>query len=275
MARQQKKKALEGAPAWMVTYGDMVTLLLTFFVLLASMANYEDVNGRFMAAIQSIREALGMTGQSGKMVDPSVDFHSLIHKLESIIRPDQPRQRGDSREEGIYGKNFRLRTIRDGMEITIGGPILFQPFSAKINASAKELLRQFGDALRGHRHKIEVRGHAAEEPKPADWTYHDAMKLSYARAEAVANELILRGVDPRTIRLVAVGANEPVAMGVYDLAKRGTNRRVEIIVRESLIDDYIGQDPVRNEPAVPAASRPATGPAEPPTGNRSQSAPAP
>ena len=90
------------------------------------------------------------------------------------------------------------------------------------------------------------------------------MKLSYARAEAVANELILQGVDPRTIRLVAVGANEPVALEVYELAKRGNNRRVEIIVRESLIDDYIGQAPVKNTRATRSASQPATGPAPSP-----------
>jgi flagellar motor protein MotB len=69
------------------------------------------------------------------------------------------------------------------------------------------------------------------------------MKLSYDRAVIVADELILRGLDPRTIRVVAIGSNEPIAQEVYDPAKRGMNRRVEILVRESQVEDYVGQAP--------------------------------
>jgi chemotaxis protein MotB len=264
MARRKKPVVKAGAPEWMVTYGDMVTLLLTFFVMLASMANFNDVDERFMAAVRSIREALGMRGQVGTAMDPSVDFHSLLHKLESIVKPDLPQDYGDSEDEGIHGKNFRLRRIRDGMEITMGGPVLFEPFSTTLSDDARAKLEQIGEALRGHRNKIEIRGHAAEEPRPADWTYHDAMALSYARAEAVADELIQQGVDERTLRLVAVGANEPVAQEVYDLAKRGDNRRVEIVVRESLIDDYVGQQPASQTPATQPVSKPVTRPASAP-----------
>lgn len=248
MPRTTKKQA-KGAPEWLVTYGDMVTLLLTFFVMLVSIANFEVVEDRFTAAVQSIREALGMTGQMGRRIDESVDFHSLIHKLESIIPPQKPKNRGDTTEEGIYGDNFRLRRIRDGMEITLGGPILFEPFSDQLTNEGKLTLEQIGDNLMGHRNKIEVRGHAADEPRPADWTDKDARRLSFARAEHVADELIRRGVDQRTIRIMAVGANEPVVLRAYDPAKRGDNRRVEIIIRESLIDDYVGQEPARELPA--------------------------
>jgi len=259
MARKPKKKP-EGAPAWMVTYGDMVTLLLTFFVMLTSMANYEQVSERFMAAIQSIREALGMTGQVGNMVDTSVDFHSLIHKLESITKPNMPKKRGDAREEGIHGKNFRIRRIRDGMEITIGGPIVFEPFSEKLTEEGKDMISQVGDKLRGHRNKIEVRGHAGEVTTSQEWTSDDAMSLSYKRAELVRHELILRGVDEKAISIVACGGNEPVVHDTFDPTKRSDNRRVEIVIRESLIDDYVGPkplfDPVAQGPSTQPASQP-------------------
>jgi len=257
-----KQKQPDGAPLWMVTYGDMVTLLLTFFVMLVSIANFEVVEDKFTAAVQSIREALGMTGQMGRRIDESVDFHSLLHKLESIIPPQKPMNRGDTTEEGIYGENFRLRRIRDGMEITLGGPILFEPFSGELTKEGQRALEQIGDNLMGHRNKIEVRGHAADEPRPADWTYKDARRLSFARAEHVADELIRRGVDQRTIRLMAVGANEPVVLRAYDSATRGDNRRVEIIILESLIDDYVGQEPAPELSATqPAATSPDTQPA--------------
>ena len=54
--KEEEPKA--GAPAWMCTFADLMSLLLTFFIMLASMANYDDVNERFMAAIESINPQL-------------------------------------------------------------------------------------------------------------------------------------------------------------------------------------------------------------------------
>ncbi len=251
---KRQKKQPEGAPLWVVSYGDMMSLLLTFFIMLASMANFDEVHDKFMEAIQSIREALGMQGQVGRRVEPTVDFASMIQRLESIIKPREPQSRGDTDEEGIYGKHFRLRKIRDGMEITIGGPILFDPFSDQLNDEGKEALQAIGEELVGHRNKIEIRGHAADEPRPKDWTYEDYTELSYRRAVSVRNELLLRGVDPRAIILEAAGSNEPAAQGVYDLEKRGWNQRVEIVVRESLIDDYMGPQAIDLNPATEESS---------------------
>jgi len=255
MAKAAKRQQ-EGAPTWMVTYGDMVTLLLTFFVMLVSIANFEVVDDKFVAAVQSIREALGMTGQMGTRMDASIDFHSLLHKLESVVPPQLPRDRGDSDEEGIYGEHFRIRTIRDGSEITLGGPLLFEPFSDKLTEDGKKALEEIAASLRGHRNKIEIRGHAGDEPQPPGWTYRDAWQLSYARAMCVAEELVARGVDEKAIRLVATGASEPVVAQAYDPESREDNRRVEIIVRESLIDDYT------NRTSQPADALPAESPRE-------------
>lgn len=243
MARKQKKQP-EGAPLWVVSYGDMMSLLLTFFIMIASLANFEEIDDRFMAAIESIRQAMGMRGQSGKAMEPTVDFHSLIVRLESVVKPIEPKKRGHSDERGVQGKNLRLRRIRDGAEITIGGPVIFEPFEAKVTEEGKKTLSDLGEVLKGYRNKIEIRGHAAERPRPADWTDQDSLDLSYRRASFVANELILSGIDSRRIVLTAVGANEPVARGVYDPALLANNRRVEIIVRESLIDDYLGDSPI-------------------------------
>jgi len=248
---KKKKKAPQGAPLWVVSYGDMMSLLLTFFILLASMANYDEVSERFMTAIESIREALGMKGQVGtKKVDMSVDFHSLLARLESIVKPDLPEDVANSDDDGIHGKNFRVTNIRDGTELTIGGPITFKPFSAELTDEGKSLLRQVGDTLRGYRNKVEVRGHAAEEPAPDDWTEEDAIHLSFQRADAIANELILSGVDHRTLRRVACGSSEPIARGIYDPTIRGQGRRVEIIVRQSLIDDYLHPPPTSGTPGA-------------------------
>ncbi|GMU22115.1 MAG: hypothetical protein AMXMBFR13_22030 [Phycisphaerae bacterium] len=267
----KKRAAPSGAPEWVLTYGDMMSLLLCFFILLAAFADFEQGanSDRVREAILSIQEALGMKTPSGNSLDTKISFNSVLEQVKIAIRDFQDKHRGDAREEGLKGKTFRLRRMRDGMEITIGGPIVFEPFASRLNEEGREAVARIGDVLKGHRNMVEIRGHAAEGPWPTDWTYRDAMRLSHARAESVADELVQRGIDPRALRLVAVGANEPVAKEVYDPAKLADNRRVEIIVRESILDDYAGQTPAALVPAtqpvassgVPgwATSRPATG----------------
>lgn len=247
-----KKKPEAGAPAWVLTYGDMMSLLLCFFILLAAFADYEKGGGAEMkAAIRSLQEALGMKVPPGSLSDEKIDYNSIIEKLKLAIKMNNDRFRGDTREQGISGDNFRLRRIRDGTEITIGGPILFEPFSDQLTEEGRESLEEIASSLTGHRNKIEVCGHAGEEPRPSDWTVQDVWKLSYTRAENVALELIRNGVNERSIRIMAVGAGEPVTRRAYSPTQRVDNRRVEIIVRESLIDDYVGEKPVQGIDAVP------------------------
>ncbi|NLX21886.1 MAG: OmpA family protein [Phycisphaerae bacterium] len=248
-----KKKAPAGAPEWVLTYGDMMSLLLCFFILLAAFADYEKGGGaaEMKAAIRSLQEALGMKVPPGSLADDKIDYNSIIEKLKLAIKMNNDRFRGDTREQGISGDNFRLRRIRDGTEITIGGPILFEPFSDQLTEDGRQSLEEIASSLTGHRNKIEVCGHAGEEPRPSDWTVQDVWKLSYTRAENVALELIRNGVNERSIRIMAVGAGEPVTRRAYSPTQRVDNRRVEIIVRESLIDDYVGEKPVQGIEAVP------------------------
>lgn len=253
MARRPKKVEA-GAPLWVVTYGDMMTLLLCFFILLSAFANFEDPGSKSnaMAAIESIQSALGISSPAANRLDTVVEMNAVLEQILRKIKIYDQHHKGDSQDKGIVGRTVRIRRIRDGLEIVIGGPVVFEPFSATLAAQGREAVAAIGDELKGHRNTIEIRGHAADDGRPSDWTREDAMKLSFDRAQAVANELILRGLDPRTVRLVAVGDNEPVAMEVYDPTKRGMNRRVEIIIRESQINDYVGQEPT----GAPATTQP-------------------
>ena len=235
----KKKQVSGGAPEWVLTYGDMMSLLLCFFILLAAFADYEAgaSSEQVKLAIASIQEAFGVK-VPGNAMKTAVEFNSLVEELKAAVRELQHRAKGDSHEEGLRGKHFRLRKLRDGMEIVVGGPILFEPFASELTVEGQQSLAQIAAVLKGHRNMIEIRGHAGEGAGAADWTYKDAMRLSHARAERVAQELVTAGLDPRTLRLVAVGENEPLSKDEFGRTVRGDSRRVEIIVRESLLDDY-------------------------------------
>lgn len=246
-----KKKQAGGAPEWALTYGDMMSLLLCFFILLAAFADYEEGGGSSASAsvaqaMQSIQAALGIKVKDNTAFASAVDFNAMVEQIKETIKQLEAQHRGDTNTKGVQGKSFRLRRIRDGMEITVGGVVLFEPFVARVTPEGAQALESIAGILRGHRNKIDVVGHAAEQPRPADWTYTDSMQLSYDRARLVADELIRRGVDPRAVRLVAVGDNEPV--GHNGLSREGENRRVEILVRESVLDDYRAEAAARGTP---------------------------
>jgi len=180
------------------------------------------------------------------VADPKLEFAELIRKLMALQKMKEPGGRkGDADNKGIYGKHFRVTRIRDGLEIAMGGPVFFEPFSATPTAEGERQLRELVDMLKGRRNVIEIRGHVGETPLPSDWNEEAVMRLAYDRAAYVGRLFRNAGIDQRAIRLVAVGANEPLKTDPSQPTSIAANRRVEIIIRESLIDNYFQETPAQ------------------------------
>jgi chemotaxis protein MotB len=222
-----------------MTFGDMMSLLLTFFVLLVSMANFDE-SVEVMAALEAISEAFGARGQQGDVQDDSVDFKSLIRKLQTLNVPVKPKETAQTEDPGTEGENYRVKRIREGLEVRLGGPVGFEKFSARMLPAMDPALRVIAEQVRGHRNKIEIRGHATVEPLPLDSPFRDTRDLSYARARAVYDRLIELGIEPRALRVTAAGDTEPILTRAYTEERLATNRRVEVVVTQSLIDDFEG-----------------------------------
>ncbi len=224
----------------MVTYGDIMTLLLCFFVILVSMSEIKK-DQRFQQVMESLRRAFG--GYEGSVGPTPLDNTPTNTLLSQLLELDVPKfieEKGDAEEEGIHGRKFRVTNVRDGLEVVVGGRIAFARFSAMLKPEGRELIAGAARRLRGYNTKILVRGHATREPLPEDSLYEDARDLSYARAEAVAKELEQNGVRRVRIISVAAGDTEPLARQAYTEDRRALNRRVEILITEDLIDDYAG-----------------------------------
>ena len=240
MARASTRQAPKGAPEWLVTYGDAMTLLLCFFVIIVSMSEVKQ-DQRFQAVMESLRRAFGgYVGAVGSLPLENTSTNTLIQKLLELEVPIYKKEQGDSDEQGIHGKKFRVTNVRDGLEVVVGGRITFGRFSATLKPEARDLLAKTAERIRGYNTKILVRGHTTREPLPSDSLYEDARDLSYARARAAAQVLIENGVRPRRLALVAVGDGEPLVRQAYTEERRSLNRRVEVLVTEDLIDDYAG-----------------------------------
>lgn len=236
----RKEEPPQGAPDWVVTYGDCMSLLLCFFIVLFSMSEIKR-DDRFLQVMESIQAAFGgFDGSTGTTPLDSKSINSIISKLMELELQTHDLDKGDTEEVGIQGRKYRVTDIREGVQVVIGGNITFEPFSAVLLPEARMLIARTGETLRGYTTKIRVRGHATLDPLPADSLYSDARDLSYARARAVARELELQGVSPDRLLLEAAGSVEPLVRQAYTEQQRAANRRVEIVVTDKLVEEYAG-----------------------------------
>jgi chemotaxis protein MotB len=239
-AVKRKAKSGGGAPEWMVTYGDMMGLLLCFFVIIVSMSEVKK-DEKFLQVLESIRQAFGFEAKIGNVPIPKPVENSMLQQLRQIIVPIWEHNRGDTTQESMEAIKPLVTDVREGILIEIGGRIAFDRFSAVLRPEAEDMVAQLAAKIAGHNTVIKITGHATDEPLPADSPYGDPWGLSYARARAVADTLEHYGVRPDRLRLVAAGCQAPLEAHAYDEATRAANRRVEIVVTEALVQEYAGR----------------------------------
>jgi len=223
---------------------------LCFFIMLVAMSEIKQED-KFRQVADSIRQAFGYDSALFSAPGDETPMNSLIRELQAIIIPPNESREGDTDEEGIEGRVQKVTDVREGIEIVVGGKITFDRFSAVLKPAADERIARAAEKIRGKNTKVIVRGHATSEPLPPDSPYDSPMRLSYARAEAVAGALERHGVRPIRIRIEANGDREPINSQAYTEGRRAANRRVEIIVTEALVQDYAGQ-PLAVEEETPS-----------------------
>ncbi|MFQ5740975.1 MAG: flagellar motor protein MotB [Acidobacteriota bacterium] len=213
------EEAPPGAPAWVVTFGDMMSLLLAFFVMMLSFSEIDQV--KFKGVIGAIKEAFGVQrmqvlarNPEGPDLDlPRGALDSILDHLNSIMPDDMAGQ--------------SLKRSRDGVLLTVPGSVLFNSGKAELKAGMQPYLRGISELLKGKpRVFLQVEGHTDNVPIqttqfPSNW------ELSTARSIAVIRFLIEScGVPPS--RLAAAGYADTFPLGPNDTPDhRESNRRVE------------------------------------------------
>lgn len=235
-------EAPPGVPEWVVTYGDMMSLLLTFFIMLVSMSELKE-EGQVRMMLDSIREAFGATesllGAPGKSTATSSMFSQLAS--QSRVSEGGTAQAG-RKSDGLAGAHHTVERINHGTVVSLGGPALFGRFDAALSDQLRADLDVIAAVVRDRPNQLMVRGHASPEPLPLDPPFlevlgrpaRDAMDLSYARAHAVAEYLIARGIERERLLVSASGDSEP-----HKLTRRKDLQQLNHRVDVFLIDTYI------------------------------------
>ncbi|QDU79124.1 Motility protein B [Polystyrenella longa] len=227
-----------GVPEWVVTYGDMMSLLLTFFIMLVSMSEIRSDSGEARAAMDSIRQSFGPSLGTFGVPGRSTNERSSYGKMASSGRRSEGGVKEASHDSvGRGGAYDPVQRISNGSRITLGGPILFKPFSAELTKALRNDLDTLAEVMKKKEIMIMIRGHATPEQPPASSGYRDPLDLSFQRANNVYTYLVSKGIKPSHMHVNAVGSAEPRFL-TSDSKKQAFNRRVDVF----LMDSYIQSD---------------------------------
>ncbi|PMR74122.1 OmpA/MotB family protein [Billgrantia endophytica] len=209
----------DDSEGWLISYLDVLTLLITLFVLLLSLA------GNGMAPFGSQHG-----GEASRMVTPEAQVAALV--VAGRLSPGlQPRHDGlQPRFAGLNIEGVSVAEGQQGITLRIDDNLLFASGQAELTPQGREVvgsLREILDAFDG---EISVEGHTDSIPIstarfPSNW------ELSSARAIAVLRYLDEIGVAPGRLRAVGYAETRPLESN-ETAEGRASNRRVELLLRQ-------------------------------------------
>jgi chemotaxis protein MotB len=221
---KKSKKPMAGAPLWMVTFSDMMTLLLTFFVLLLSMATLDQV--KFTQAAGSLSDAFGVgilaSSTRTEVAPPQVvsqvpiddDFNARVYR----------RLRTQLRELKL-DRQIELVKDRGAVVLRVDEAILFGSGQSILNPAADPVLRKVAELVRPLPLNVKIEGHTDDiGDDMQNW------ELSVARAVSVLRFMAGDQLLPLTrISATGYGSHRPLFPNLSD-RERALNRRVEFVL---------------------------------------------
>ncbi|MCA9020248.1 MAG: OmpA family protein [Planctomycetaceae bacterium] len=228
-----------GVPEWVVTYGDMMSLLLTFFIMLVSLS--EIVNDeKYRAILESIQSYTGY--RTGPISPPGKYFpmNSLVEQMSMLgAYTDSPeRGRGGIKTRSLEGDDVRVYRTREGVPVQVGRTLYYNQIEIDLDPKRREKLDQMIPELAGKPNKIELRSHTSIKPLPADAPYHDKLILTYQRGRNVMLYLIQKGIEPKRIRITAAADYEPPLRTGDEKSEQMD--RLDVLLLDAFVNDYVG-----------------------------------
>jgi chemotaxis protein MotB len=233
MARRKRHEEHENHERWAIPYGDLVTLLLAFFVVMYSISQVNE--GKYRVLSDSLNAAFRGTPTTMEPVQvgqaAATTVAAPLVQLPGEVQSMALRQLADAAGEAMQPLIQQGLVDVDGgdgkLSIAIRSDILFASGSAAPSAEALPVLKLLGEVLRDFPVDIKVEGHT--DDVPVSGIYPSNWELSAARAASVVHLLIDGGVAPARLAAVAYGEFRPVLPNATPDG-RNANRRVVLQV---------------------------------------------
>lgn len=255
--KRKKKKEEHVDEAWLLPYSDMLTLLLALFIVMFAMAKVDDEKfqeirsefGSILSSHHSGSPVIGSVidmGASGKTGSNAATNASEAQAQEEATRMQLENQQlekiseqlqKDLAESALDGQS-EVSLEADGLHITLDSSILFASGSAGITSQTSQSLDTLASALKKLKaHKIIIAGHTDNVPEKGTGLYESNWDLSAARAITVMNYFIDKKIiSEQNAAIQAYADTQPKASN-DTAAGRSENRRVEMIIQRSQIDE--------------------------------------
>jgi chemotaxis protein MotB len=232
MKRLAKKEEHDNADRWLLTYADLITLLLGLFVILYAVSKIDgEKYNKMINALGGVfgKEPVGVFQGSRVIVDP--ELSSVDAEREQIERKITA---GIPVDDAVsISQNER------GVTVHIMDELLFSSGSAILKPGALTLLEDLSGVLRQIPQDIRVEGHTDNVPIqtpvfPSNW------HLSVARAVNAAHFMVQRcNIAPERVSVVGYSEYRPLVPNVSD-ENRAKNRRVDIVIVTNVVNGQAG-----------------------------------
>jgi len=213
---------------WIMTYADMMSLLLTFFILIVSFSSLQQ--SKFKQAAQSLQEAFGI-----------LEHHESAIEFQNPVYPDLSNENVDDEvyyemreiEQAILDNGLdqevQVQVQDNGVLFRIQSPFLFASGQADLKDESRSILQELTVLFRKFPYQIRIEGHTDSLPisstrYPSNW------ELSAARAVTVARYFQGLKLPPERIAATGFGEYHPIADNAT-AGGRERNRRVEIFLQ--------------------------------------------
>ncbi len=239
MEEEQSCNCDAGAPGWLATFADLMSLLLTFFILIVSFSSIQQVE--FQKAMGSLKGALGILKSKRALLalstvkNPEIQFHKLSMIWEKVPEIMQLLKKMDI-EDGV-----KVETLPDAVKFTFDDNLLFDSGRARLKPKLFPVLKKIVEMVKEFDGTILIEGHTDNVPirtprYPSNW------ELSAARAINVLHYFENMGVKRENLACVGYADTRPLVPNTTP-ENRAKNRRVELYVKFKDNDKVVRLDP--------------------------------
>jgi chemotaxis protein MotB len=227
MAKSKCPECVEGSPAWMATFSDLMSLLLCFFVLIVSMSKI--VERDFWVAAGSLRGAFGVMTANPAIISLENTPLPTMKNIQRAIIDKSVSNMQDFIESKNLGESVKVVVQDKGVALSISAPVLFQNSEAEMEPSVYPLLEEVFKIAQGWPNVIRVEGHT-DDTRIAGGEFETNWDLSFARALSVVQFAIdYSKIHPSRLAPVAYGQHRPIADNATAEGK-AKNRRIELFM---------------------------------------------
>ncbi len=194
--------------SWLLSYGDMVTLLLAFFVLFFSISQMDQ--SKFEMIMEYFSE------------NQKMPLHVLEQEFKKLIK------------EHNLEQSVEVGQTLDGLMVNFQDNILFDSGKANLKSNALPILAALAGILNAHDvadRKIQVEGHTDSVPLAKNALYPSNWELSTARSSSVIRNLLISNVDSRRFVAVGFADTRPKVEETSQSLGLSVNRRVTLLIK--------------------------------------------